>query len=321
MAACSSSARDSIGGGNATSAEGGAGGDSLDFADGSTPSDPTYTPDQIWADDPPPKWCGPANGAPAPPAPGGTPDCPADKNREGCPCKTLGETAACWPGKRVNRNLGICKDGTTKCVAKGELDKAWGPCEGFVLPDKTATKGKAACKCFSQGQWNIQNLVPCFVQSSNGDYASSAKCDPNAIPPDTLPSEPWSDNTITVDCAGHFKLCYSLKAGDAKNPSPSDCALMTVCTEDDYVTAGKPQAFPKLPAWISNDAACVDKMLHGSPVYGEMSVVGKSVLCDEIGDSGKPMVFNRVQYCPMDCNSRPNDPDCAKCGATGAGQF
>ena len=298
-----------------------AGGGAPAFVDDANPEEKTYSPEEIWATDPPPKWCGPANGEPAPPPPGGTPECPDDKNREGCPCKKVGDTAKCWPGKRQNRNLGVCQDGTTRCEANGELGKAWGKCEGFVLPDKEATKGKDACKCFSQGQWKLDNVVPCFITSSNGDYASSAECDPNNIPPNTKPSTPWSANSLTVDCAGHFKLCYSLKAGDAKNPSPSDCTLMTVCTEDDYVEANKLQAFPKLPGWVSNDAACVAKIKNGGAVYGEMTVTGKSVLCDEINDNGKPLVFNRVQYCPMDCGSRPTDPDCAQCGSGGSGSF
>ncbi len=319
IVACSSPARDS------TAASVGAGQDagSTAFAEGTIPKDPVYTPSEIWADDPPPKWCGPANGAKPPPSPGGTPECPDDKNREGCPCKKVGDKASCWPGKRVNRELGMCKDGTTACEAEGELGKAWGKCEGFVLPEKTATKGKQACKCFSAGSWKIDNLQPCFVSGSNaGSYATSADCDPTKpVPPNTTPSTPWSNNTVTVDCAGHIKLCYSLKGGDAKNPKASDCSLMTVCTEDDYVEANKPQVFPKLPAWSSTNASCVDAMLAGGPVYGEMTVLGKSVLCDEISDSGKPLVFNRVQYCPMDCGSRPTAPDCAKCGASGGGQF
>jgi hypothetical protein len=45
------------------------------------------------------------------------------------------------------------------------------------------------------------------------------------------------------------------------------------------------------------------------------------VLCDEIGDNGEPLVFNRVQYCPMDCNDRPTDPDCKNCGSGGSGSF
>ncbi len=56
----------------------------------------------LYANDPPPAWCGPDAGAP-PPQPGGTEECPDDKNREGCRCEPIGTRAPCWPGLRVNR--------------------------------------------------------------------------------------------------------------------------------------------------------------------------------------------------------------------------
>src|SRR5262245_19509351 len=49
--------------------------------------------------DPFPKWCGPPAGKTEPPPPGGTEDCPDDKNVVGCPCPQVGATAPCWPGK------------------------------------------------------------------------------------------------------------------------------------------------------------------------------------------------------------------------------
>src|SRR5262249_36316580 len=150
----------------------GKGDDSGLFGDGTDPGDARFTmdsgssdslidPDAFWANDPPPMWCGP-DGGNKPPTPGGTVECPDDKNREGCPCTTEGQMAACWPGLRANRGIGICKDGTTTCITKGETQKVWGPCMGYVLPQPGATKGKEACKCFSAGQWAIANLSPCF---------------------------------------------------------------------------------------------------------------------------------------------------------------
>lgn len=296
---------------------------SPEFGDVDNPNT-QYTPDQLWANDPPPPWCGPA-GAPAPQPPGGTPDCPDDKNREGCPCSTVGQTAACWPGLRANRSLGICKDGTTTCVSKGELDKVWGPCTGYVLPDKTATKGAAACKCFSKGQWKIDNLVPCYANNNGTYFATSTACN-GSVPPMTQPTAPWSPDTVTVDCAGHFKLCYSIKVGDAKNPTPQDCTISTVCTEADYVEANKPQKFPDLGGWVSSPSAstCVQKVMdtaNPAPTYGEMTVVGKSVRCDDISDNGQPLVFNRIPYCLLGCQPGSTDPKCAGCQPTGSGTF
>lgn len=317
--ACSSAPRYS---GPSANADGGGGTNAPGlFVDGAAPRDVQYSANEVWADDPPPEWCGPANSAKKPPEPGGTPECPGDKNKEGCPCTKVGETASCFPGKRVNRNLGVCKDGKTTCIQDGEFGRVWSPCEDFVLPSAGATKGKEACKCFSEGQWKLDNLSPCLITESSGTYyASSAECTGSVAPPKTKPSTPWSKNTLRVDCAGHFKLCYTIKAGSVKTASNADCTVTSVCTEADYVEAGKEQAFPALPAWLSTDSACVEQFLKEGG-YGEMSVVGESVLCDDVSDNGKPLVFQRAGYCPMDCDTRPNDADCKGCSAGGSGSF
>lgn len=263
--------------------------------------------------DPFPQWCGAENRS-APPLPGGTVDCPDDKNLQGCPCTTVGATAPCWPGKRANRNLGTCKDGVAKCNSQGEIGKVWGACEGAVLPK--AGSVQEACSCFSGGEWKIQNLVPCFVQSGANYYATSAACPPNPsdpAPPPSVPAGAWSPNTLKVDCEGRFKLCYTIKAGDPKNPQPSDCSLSTVCTEGDYVEKNKAQAFPDLPGWYSNNSDCVKKILvDKSPIYGEMTVIGQSVFCDKIEKNGASFVFHRLPYCALDDKT---------CQNSGAGQF
>jgi len=303
------------------------------FGDGGAPSDSPFDPDAFWANDPPPMWCGPDGGGGAPPPPGGTPMCPDDKNREGCPCPKIGEMAPCWPGLRANRNLGICKDGTTTCVAIGENQQAWGPCMGYVLPQPGAKLGAAACKCFSQGQWAIANLSPCFVTDSSMnvtgavstyvDTSGKAQC-PMMItnPPMPQPGTTWSPDTLKADCAGHFKLCYQLKAGMASSPQAGDCALgPPVCTEADYPMANAVTPFPDLPSWTGTDVACAQQFVT-SGGYGEMSVIGESVRCDVVDDgSGGPYVFNRVQYCPLACNTNPSGPGCMNCMQGGSGTF
>jgi len=63
--------------------------------------------DAFWADNPPPRFCGPDGGMSAPPTPpGGTAECPDDLLREGCPCTTIGAERPCWPGLRVNPAAG-----------------------------------------------------------------------------------------------------------------------------------------------------------------------------------------------------------------------
>jgi hypothetical protein len=279
----------------------------------------------FFADDPPQKWCGPANGAATPPpAPGGTPQCPDDKNVEGCPCGPLGTTAPCWPGKRANRHHGTCVDGMTMCVGAGESGGAWSACQGAVLPDPTAKRGPSACSCFSQGTWSIANSTPCTtvdpmtmqptVMNSSVQNGNNSLC-PD-VDPQTAAMTPWSTNSIKADCAGHFKLCYSLKAGDINHPDMGSCTIMTTCVDAEYPVAGQEMKLPDLPGWASNDPACVAKFANGGG-WGEMTVLGQSYGCDQIDDGGgMPFVFNREPYCPLKCSDTPDTPECKTC-ATG----
>jgi hypothetical protein len=291
-------------------------------------------PDAYWFMDPPPSVCYPDGGmGPLPEPPGGTPECPADRNREGCRCDTPGETASCWPGPRRNRGRGICRDGTTTCNPYDEFSGTWGPCMGAVLPSPGATRGAAACECFSMGRWAIANLSPCFVDyGAAGVYAVStfvnasgaAQC-PTSLgstpPPAPEPGTVWSTDTLTVDCAGQFRLCYTLRAGDADAPLDSDCMVAETCVETWYPEAGVTQTLPPLPSWTSSDSACA-RAFRDTGGYGEMSVTGFSVECDAIGeDDGSRYVFNRVNYCPLRCNTMPDLPECAGCMMGGSGSF
>ena len=298
-------------------------------SDGGTkyvPPDLTFNDDAFWSADPPPMYCllGGGTGTP-PPLPGGTPDCPDDKNRQGCPCTKEGEQKACWPGLRANRGLGICRDGTTTCVRNGEFGYVWGACQGYELPVPGETTGSAACKCFSAGRWAVDNVVPCFY-TYNGVQIGAASSVITAgkptctsmVSPVKPPTSAWSPNSIKVDCAGHWKLCYTLKAGDAKNPMTSDCVIAQVCSEGDYAKADETTMLPALPAWATTTAdqvACANKF-RTTGGYGEMSVDGKSITCDVVSK-----VFNRINYCPLSCNDTPMAPECASCKSDGSGNF
>lgn len=320
-------------GGTGGNASGGGAGGSAGAGGGAGAKDAgiAIDPNAFWANDPPPQWCGPDGGSTPPQTPGGTPECPDDKNRQGCACPTVGAQAPCWPGLRVNRSLGQCRDGVTTCTSLGELGAAWGPCQGYVLPTAGVTKGAGACRCFSAGQWALTNLSPCFI-SSNGsvigavstwvDNTGVSRC-PSSVtnPPSPQPGTTFTANTLNVDCAGHFKLCYELKAGTASAPKATDCSVVKVCTEADYTAVGQPQRFPDLPSWTSTSTACAAQFASTGG-YGEMSVVGKSVRCDAIDDgSGAALVFNRVQYCSLSCNTNPTGPGCSGCGQGGSGSF
>jgi hypothetical protein len=286
--------------------------------------------------------------SPNPPTPpiGGTEQCPDDKNKPGCACTTPGAEADCWTGLRKNRHLGVCKDGKTTCEKKDETTYAWGECKGEVLPTPGATKGAEACGCFSAGQWLLSNLSPCFFEYCNVDPGAGNPCPPgnvtgtyglstindtpshcpaftNPTPPPAKPAGPWSTTKLKVDCTGHFTLCYELKAGDSKNPKPTDCSLTKVCTSGDYLQENVLQDFGSLDSWVSPDQNCA-KQWRATGGYGEMTVLGLSTRCEKIDDGkGSSFVFNRVQYCPTKCEDPANaaDPECVNCKQDGSGQF
>lgn len=290
------------------------------------PNDAAFLPD------PPPVACYPDGGMGTGPPPTGSLECPEDRRREGCRCDTVGDTAPCWPSLSRNRSRGICRDGTTTCLPYDEFAGVWGPCEGAVLPESGATFGPAACECFSMGRWAIDNLSPCFVDYAGTAYAVSTYVGPGGSPmcPSSIPPSPpptpqpgttWSPNALTVDCEGDYRLCYTLRAGDAMAPSASDCVLARVCTEAWYAVPSVAQPFPDLPAWTSTDTACAGRFRDVGG-YGEMSVEGRTRECDTIDDGmGGPYVFNRVTYCPLRCASMPTLPECVNCNSGGGGMF
>ena len=289
--------------------------------------------DAFFAKDPPPQWCGPDGGATKPPTPTGSIDCPSDKNREGCPCTQEGDKQACWPGLRKNRSLGICKDGVAICQRRNELTLEWGPCEGYVLPSATATTGKAACACFSEGEWSLKNLSPCFftVSGNSTVYMLSTLSSTGMCPtdlsatqlPPPAPKEAFSENTLKVDCEGHFKLFFAIRAGDPNAPKATDCTVAKVSTEADYPVKSQLTKFPDLPSWVATDSKCV-KQFYDTGGYAEFSVLGKSWMCEAIDDGkGGEHVFQRATYCPLKCNEAANKslPECVNCVNGGGGKF
>jgi len=281
--------------------------------------------DAFFINDPAPPQCGPDGERSEADVNEDLPECPSDKNREGCPCEKPGEKVPCWPGKRINRGHGQCTDGVTTCRRNGEFDPSWGPCEGYVLPERGASEGPAACRCFSSGQWMLENLVPCIYEGEDGAVrvTSSIPDDDQGFRcnGDTLPAEAWSGSTLKVDCAGQYELCYTIKAGDVEHPRAGDCVLHRMCMETWYGEPGQAQRLPDLPAWRAQDADCM-RLFVARGGYGEMSVHGLSSECDDV-DNGKgaPYIFKRTRYCSTRCASQPGLPECKACGTGGSGQF
>jgi len=315
----------------------------------------------LFKNDPPPAFCGPETGAPQPPPIGGTEECPDDKNKPNCGCATVGEEADCWTGLRKNRNLGVCKDGRTKCVKKTENENVWGPCVGQTLPKENAT-GELACSCFSVGLWKIANTAPCIWSDAAGfySYSTQMKKDANgniyaghcgegsvdptkptgpANPPLFMPRgqkapETWSSDTLTTDCAGTFTLLFRIRVGDFNNPKPTDCILGESEVFADYRQENVEQALPNLPHWNTTDTACATQWEQGkpgteSPGYGEMIVKGgQTVRCENVAPVGNDteFVFNRIQFCGRDCRNDangnpPTAEACKQCALNGSGSF
>jgi hypothetical protein len=153
------------------------------------------------------------------------------------------------------------------------------------------------------------------------DGQGKAQCPDPANLPNPQPGTTWSSDTLKVDCAGEFTLCYTLKAGTGTAPKSTDCVLAKKCTTGFYPTKGQVTPFPDLPAWTLSDSACATQFATTGG-YGEMSVKGQSVLCEAVDDGhGNESVFNRVQYCPLACNQNPQGPGCQNCSQGGSGGF
>jgi hypothetical protein len=293
-------------------------------------AEPADAADAFFINDPAPPMCGENGAMLDAQVIEGTADCPDDKNREGCACDKPGDQASCWPGKRVNRDHGICKDGMTKCISSGEFGAHWGPCQGYVLPIDGALQGAAACRCFSKGEWALNNLVPCVYQDdkssdvevySSSPSATGYECMPVTAMPEPAPAATWNSSTLTVDCAGQYKLCYTMKAGLIATPKASDCVLMQECVDIWYAEPGKAVPLPDLPGWSASDLACSQRFVQLGG-YGEMSVIGKSSECDAVDDGkGQPYVFKRTSYCPPSCAATPGRAECVGCSTGGSGQF
>jgi hypothetical protein len=280
-----------------------------------------YSQDSFYQNDPPPMSC---DGGGMAPVIMGTPQCPSDKNLPGCPCSTLGATAACWTGLRIDRDHGDCKDGTTTCQTNSESTLGWGPCMGEVLPVAGATSGKEACQCFSNGHWALSNLSPCFYTETDAmnnttTGAISTLSTTMQCPADfsAAPTTSWSTDTLTADCTGNFNLCYTIKAGNGASPKSTDCTIIQVCSQAYYAVANMVQMWPDLPGWLAPASAddCVNQFTT-SGGYGQMSVQGQSDDCENIDK-----VFQTVTYCPLSCEMANPPAMCATCMAGGGGSF
>jgi hypothetical protein len=176
----------------------------------------------------------------------------------------------------------------------------------------------AASSCFVHGSWQIDNLEPCFFTvtgaeagTSEGAISTVQAGQQYQCPTDftAAPTASWSTDELTTDCAGHYTLCYTLKAGSAASPQPTDCVVAQVCAENDYPTANQPQPWPDLPGWIASGAetACATTFAE-SGGYGVKSVTGAPTGCASITKT-----LGTVTYCPLSCSDPSPPAACATC--------
>jgi hypothetical protein len=100
---------------------------------------------------------------------------PDAQDTEGCPCKELGATRACYTGPPSSRALGICRDGQQKCDPKDELGGGWSPCTGTTMPSVEDCKGTADRNCDGK------------IGCADPTCASDPSCQPTCKAGDTKP--------------------------------------------------------------------------------------------------------------------------------------
>src|SRR4051812_45481932 len=85
-----------------------------------------------------------------------------------------------------------------------------------VTPDAghaDAGADAGSCTCFTHGKWTVDNLSPCFASDSSGQLAGVLSTEVSGgvamCPADltTQPTSPWSTDSLTTNCVGHFRLC------------------------------------------------------------------------------------------------------------------
>ncbi len=172
--------------------------------------------------------------------------------------------------------------------------------------------GPIGCDCFAHGKWAIDNVSPCFITTAGITTSAVStvlidnqpQCPPD---PTTKPQQPWSEDELTTDCAGHFRLCYTLKA------SSTGCVLAKSCAEGDYATPNVAEMWPALDSWIITTLAeeqCANDFVDGGG-HGEMSVEGTAANGCHVDRT-----FAKITYCPVSCA-----PHCPGCTSGGDGSF
>jgi hypothetical protein len=244
-------------------------------------------------------------------------------------CSSGGKGGTSGSGGFATGGSGGSSGGSGGSSATGASGGAAGADAGSAGGSGGCQADAAAASCFVRGSWQIDNLSPCFFTVPDADGGTSqgaistVQSGPQQYqcPTDftAAPTDSWSTDGLITDCAGHYRLCYTLKAGSAATPQPDDCVVAQSCAENDYLATDQLQPWPDLPGWLASGSqtACA-AAFTGSGGYGEKSVSGSVTGCGAIAK-----ILGRVTYCPLSCTGANPPAICASCvsGSNSDGGF
>ena len=191
---------------------------------------------------------------PPPPTPG-TPECPDDKKPPRLRMSDAGKTIPCLAGAARKPQLGHLSRRRNHLRARaGELGQNLGSMKDTSCPSPERPPEPMPASVFRRDAGRFDNLVPCFYTLKRSRHRATSSViqggKPTCVdePAAAKPTSPWSPEHLTVDCVGHWKLCYTLRAGDGKIRS-TDCVVATSCNRRRLPMPTNHQALPQLPAW------------------------------------------------------------------------
>jgi hypothetical protein len=171
---------------------------------------------------------------------------------EGCQCFE-GESAPCFTGPAIRRNVGACKDGMQKCMRYGEFF-SWGPCEGETLPSQEIPGNNVDEDCDGNDPGSNCLKSETGADCHNGkddDCDGKTDCDdPECKPecPTCAPKETVCNDGKDEDCDGHV---------DCIDP---DCSAATNCKPPPQGCTPQFPFFKELICWDNVDNDCDKKV-------------------------------------------------------------
>jgi hypothetical protein len=155
---------------------------------------------------------------------------------DGCSCSS-GQTQACWPGVRMQRGVGACRDGVQRCIVDDSEFPKWGPCTGAVLPEADSSDDGIDQDCDGQGE--LLRCVPKPEVCSGGldeDCDGKIDCEDTdcqahtACAPRCTPSAEQCTGGKDEDCDGKID-CADTDCGSNAACAPKCTPTAEQCTD------------------------------------------------------------------------------------------